>query len=217
MINLIPAELKQSRAYGRHNVSLLGYSIALLATAVATTGIMLVSLQVIGTDETALKEGLQTSQTEITALESEVKTVEAVADRLETAKLINEQSVSFSELIPGIGAVLPEGVILNSLSLNGGNTDPLQLNVDMTDAGLASVLIRNLVESDLFEAADILSLSPRGAAASTDEAVTQYNFTASLTASFTGTAEAAKKVARAEAAKKAAAAAAAAEAGEKEQ
>jgi Tfp pilus assembly protein PilN len=132
------------------------------------------------------------------------------------AKRINEQSVSFSELIPKIGAVLPEGVVLNSLSLTGGITDPLQLNVDMLNANLVSVLIRNLVESDLFEAADILSLSPRGASDSEGGGAV-YNFNASLTASFTGTADAAKKAAKAEAAKKAAAAAQAEAAGESSQ
>lgn len=210
MINLLPPSIKKRRLFGRRNISLLGYSASLLITALATAGIMLVSLQIIGASETDLKNDLAESQAKILLLEKDVKAIESVAVRLATAKKISDQSVSFSELIPKIGAVLPEGVILNGLSLSGGITDPLQLDVNMTSASLAPIMIRNLVESDLFEAADISTLSPIGVSAGVDDTASSYTFTASITASFTGTAEAAKALARAEAAKAAAAAAKAA-------
>ena len=97
---------------------------------------------------------------------------------------------------------------MNSLSLTGGVTDPLQLEVDLRDANLSSVTIRNLIESDLFEAADITALTPVGTA---DDPTVIYPYTASITVSFTGTAEARKKADAAEASKKKAAAAAAAQ------
>ena len=214
MINLIPPELRESRVYGRRNVSLTSYSIALLATAVLTASIIIASLQFIDSEEPDLLKNLESSKGTITLLEKEVASVEAVANRLETAKLIEEQSVSFSELIPKIGAVLPEGVVLNALSLTGGKTDPIQLDISLKDATLAPVMIRNLVDSDLFEAADISSLSPKGTSA---DDTTGYLYTASISASFTGTAEALKKIQNAEAAKKAAADAAAAEAAKGQQ
>jgi Tfp pilus assembly protein PilN len=207
MINLIPPQLKENRAYGRRNISMLIYSGALLGTALTTAAIMIISLQFVGSEEPVLRQSIQDNQNTISMLEKNVKTVEDVAKRLETAKKIGDQSVDFSELIPKIGAVLPQGVILNSLSLTGGATDPLQLEVDLIDANLASVMIRNLVDSDLFEAADITSLAPLG---SEEGSVITYKFTASITASFTGTAEAKRKAEAAEAAKKKAAEAAAA-------
>lgn len=217
MINLLPPTVKENHLYGRRNVALLSYSATLLATAILTAGIMYGSLQFIGTDESDLKEEIKAAQTDITALESQIKPIESVATRLETAKKIADQSVNFSELIPKIGAVLPNGVILNALSLTGGNTDPLQLDVDMTDANLAAVMIRNLVESDLFEAADIANLTPKtsGEEGDSTSGITpsQYKFNASITASFTGTAEAKRKAAAAE---KAAAEAAKAAAAQKE-
>ena len=211
MINLLPPIIKENRDYGRKNLSLLGYSIALLATALMTAGIMVVSLQFIGAEEPELRKKNNEDQQTIAKLEEEVKKVESIATQLQTAKKINDLSISFSELIPKIGAVLPDGVILNALSFTGGPTDPLQLDVDLTNASLAAILIRNLDESELFEAADISSLSPRGTGTAADTTETNtYSFTASITASFTGTAEAAKKAKAAEAAKKAAADAAAA-------
>lgn len=204
MINLLPPTIKEERAYGRKNISLIGYSGALLATALTTAVIMLLSLQFIGSEEPDLRKSLEADTARVTALEAEIKSIENIAIRLETAKKVADRSVKLSELIPQIGAVLPDGTVLNALSLSGGITEPLQLDVDLKDANLAAVLIRNLVESDLFEAADISSLSPRGTG--TDESAGEtYQFTASLTANFTGTADAKKKAAAAEAAKKKAA------------
>lgn len=204
MINLLPPQVKQERSYGRKNISLIGYSGALLATALTTAVIMILSLQFIGSEEPDLRKNLEVDMARVNSLEAEIKSIENVALRLEIAKKVADRSVKLSELIPQIGAVLPDGVVLNALSLTGGTTDSLQLDVDLREASLAAVLIRNLVESDLFEAADISSLSPRGTG--TEESAGEiYQFTASLTANFTGTADAKKKALAAEAAKKKAA------------
>ncbi len=213
MINLLPQELKDSRKYGRKNISLFGYSVALLATAVVTAGILIAGIQFVGSEEPTLKTKLQSSQDEIALLEKDIQSIETIATRLETAKNIRAKSISFSELIPKIAAVLPDGVVLNALTLTGGVTDPLKLDVDLRTADLGPVTIRNLVESKLFEAADIATLTPKGEG-SGEEASTDYQANASITASFTGTAEAARKAAAAEAAVKAAADAAAAKASE---
>jgi len=201
MINLLPPDIKKARSYGRKNTSLLIYSGALLSTAVLTASIMILSLQFVGSDEPSLRQKLADSQTKITILEKDISQIENIASRLETADKIKKLSISFSELIPKIGAVLPEGIVLNALSLTGGSTDPLKLDVDLENASLAPVLIKNLVESELFEAADIASLTPKSSDGTESSAVT-YSFTASITASFTGTAEAQKKLKAAEEAKK---------------
>ncbi len=210
MINLLSPEIKAERSYGRQNRSLLGYNVVLLLTALAIMGIMAGSLQFVGAGEGKLNEEIDNSSVKILSLESDVKPIEAVAGRLESANKISDLSVKFSELIPQIGAVLPEGVVLNALSLTGGKTDPLLLDVNMTSASLAPVLIRNLVDSDLFEAADVASIAPKGSGG-TGEKTATYSFTASLTASFTGSAEIKRKAAAAEAAAAEAKAAAAAE------
>lgn len=214
MINLLPHNIKENRKYGRRNRSLLGYSLLLMLTALGTAGIMAGSLSFIGADKPSLQNEINESNIKILSLESTVKETEKIATRLETAKKISDSSVSFSDLIPEIGAVLPDGVILNALSLTGGKIGVLQLDVDMVNSSLAPILIKNLVESDLFEAADIGSLTPKGsgpASNGTDDQVSSYAFSASLTASFTGTNDAKKKIAAAAAAKKAAQEAAAAE------
>ena len=203
MINLLPQSIKESRSYGRKNTNLFGYSVALLGTAFLTASIMFVGIKFIGSDEPSLRKKITEDQATVANLEKDVKNIESIASRLETAKQISSNSISFSELIPKIGAVLPQGVVLNALSFTGGPTDPLQLDVDLLNASLAPVLVKNLVESGIFEAADISTLSPLSG--SSDVAKPDsYQFTATLTASFTGTADATKKAAAVEAAKKAA-------------
>jgi Tfp pilus assembly protein PilN len=214
MINLLSPNIKEERVYGRRNRTLLGYSFVLLLTAAAIAMIMIISLQFVGSDESKLRKEIDNTAVEISALETSIKSIESVASRLDTAKQVSDLSVKFSDLIPKIGAVLPEGVILNALSLTGGIADPLQLDVDITSAGLAPILVRNLVESDLFEAADISSITPKGLGEETvDGESSKYTFTASLTASFTGSADLKKKAAAAAAAAAAALAAEAEEAG----
>lgn len=207
MINLVPPAIKEERRYGRKNVSLFGYSIALALTALATAIIMIVGIQFIASDEPMLQERLDESNVEIAALESDIKPVEQIAERLETAKQLDDKSIDFSELIPKIAAVLPDGVVLNALALTGGSTDPLQLDVDLRSAELGPVTIRNLIDSDLFEAADISTLTPKGTSEDSN-AEDEFQFNASITANFTGTADALKKQKAKEAAANAAAAAA---------
>lgn len=195
MINLLPHDIKETRKYGRRNQSLLGYIFLLFLTALATAGIMIGSLKFVGTDKASLNKEISESNTQILELESSITATEKIASRLETAKKISDASINFSDLIPEIGAVLPKGVVLNALALNEGRTGTLQLDVDMTSSGLAPVLIKNLVESDLFEAADIGNLTPKSAGSSSSNQSSVYGFSASLTASFTGTNDAKKKIA----------------------
>jgi len=100
-----------------------------------------------------------------------------------------DSSIVFSELVPQIGSLLPQGTIINSLALTGGETDPLTLDVNLSGANLAPVLQSNLIQSELFEAADVNSITPLG---NTD---TIYQFNASVSVSFTGSAEAKRKIA----------------------
>ncbi len=201
MINLIPSSLKQQRKYGRRNGILLGYSVVLLLAAIGVAGVLTLSHQLMTNTQANLQNEIDDITTQqIEPLRGEVVEIENVATRFETAQQLQEQSVKFSELLPNIAAALPQGVVLNALSLNGGISDPLALDVSLTSADLAPILLRNIVESDLFEAADIASLTPTGGG---DENTTgedgeqvervQYRFNAQVTASFAGTAEAERK------------------------
>jgi Tfp pilus assembly protein PilN len=179
MINLLPPEVKQDRSYGRKNRALLGFSFSLVTAAVVIAGIMFIGVQYAGSEEPDIRASIEEMKQEISLREARVTEVQSLATRLEIASRIRDTSVEFSTVIPEIAALLPPGTVLNGLSLQGGGDDPIQLDVDLVSADLAPILIKTLSDSDLFEAADIASLTPRGA--SDDDT---YRFTASVTASF---------------------------------
>jgi hypothetical protein len=202
MINLLPLEIRTSRQYGRKNRVLIIYVFALLITALLVAIVMLGSLKFFGMNESALREEIEENNVALSALRTNTTELNKTVTKLETVDKLYESGVTFSSLIPRIGSLLPEGTVLNALSLTGDNTGALSLDVDLEKPELAAVLIRNMIDSDLFEAADVGNINPKGSEGD------RYRYGTVLRVSFEGSAEAKRK---AEAAKKAAAAAKTAE------
>ena len=205
MINLLPRDIVDERMYGRRNKVLIGYVVAFSLTAVLVAIVMLGSLEFFGTDETSIKREIGQNEATISNLKSNTSELNQTVNRLETVNTLYESNVIFSELIPNIGSILPEGAVLNGLSLTGGSTDALTLDVDLEEPEIAATLVRNLVESEIFEAADVGNLNPKGADGD------RYRYGTSVSVNFEGAAAA--KAAAERAAKEKAAAKAAEESG----
>lgn len=179
MINLLPNEMREEREYGRKNRVLLGYSFAVMTTVILVSVIMIGSLQFIGRDTEQIQQTIVENEADIVRLEREIMDLRDVSTRLQSAGKLYEQSVIFSELIPRIGGILPQGSVINGLSLSdGADGDTLSLSVSLLTADLAPVLQQNLISSDLFEAADIGSITP------TNDENSIYTFTATVNVSF---------------------------------
>lgn len=197
MINLLPNSAREEHSYGRRNRKLLALVFLGAFTAVGVGAIMYLTLVFVGSEQQDIQSNIDSNQTLVTALEGQTADVAKVAARLDTTYKLYDKSIKFSEVIPQIGSLLPKGTIIDSLSLTGGSTDPLALSVSAASPDLIPVLQKNLIESELFEAADVLNIAPIGG--------TDYAYTASISASFTGSAEAKRKAAAAAAAAQAAA------------
>jgi cell division protein FtsL len=191
MINLLPLETRTERIYGRKNRVLAGYAFALLTTAVLVAVVMIGSLKFFGTDEIALKNEIATDAATIAELQKETTDLNETVSQLDTVDKLYESGITFSTIVPRIGSLLPEGTVLNALSLTGESTDTLSLDVDLERPELAVVLVKNLIESDLFEAADIGNLNPKGSDGD------RYRFGTVVRVSFEGSAEAKRKAAAA--------------------
>jgi hypothetical protein len=161
--------------------------VALLITAILVGIVMLGSLKFFGTDEAALKNEIEENNATITILRSNTSELNQTVTRLSTVDKLYESGITFSTLIPRIGSLLPEGTVLNGLSLTGESTDTLNLDVDLERPELAAVLIRNMVDSDLFEAADIGNLNPKGAEGD------RYRYGTVMRVSFEGSSDAKNK------------------------
>ncbi len=193
MINLLPPKIKVDRKFGRLNRRLLGYGVSIIFIGILSIAVVLFNMQYVQADEQRLNEEMKSRASEATALEATQKDVDKIAAQLKTIDKLYSGEVKFSELIPKIGALLPSGVILNGLSLSGGKTNPLQLDVDMETQELSAVFLQNLIHSDLFEAVDISSIISKGGGIP-KPGIKTYEYGATLSASFKGTA-AAKKAA----------------------
>ncbi len=190
MINLLPPTIKHDRMYGRRNIKLLSYSIAILVIGIASVGVLLANMSIVSGDKNRLAEEMNTRQVEMDKLKSQQKDIDKIASQLKVIDKLYSGEVKFSEVVPKIGSLLPSGMILNGLSLTGGKTSPLQLDVDMDSQQLAATFQQNLVGSDMFEAADISSILTKGCTSKNGTKV--YSYGATLSASFKGS-KAAKK------------------------
>jgi Tfp pilus assembly protein PilN len=185
MINLLPTDVKEARIYGRRNRSLVGYCFGVIVIGVFTVSIAFFNMRFVMADETRLKEEMQQQKTLAESLEKDQQEVDKIATQLKTIDKLYSGEVKFSELIPKIANLLPNGVVLNALTLTGGKSSPLQLDIDMESQGLAAVFQQNLVNSDLFAAADISNITNKGDAAP-KPGQKNYPFGATLTATFEG-------------------------------
>ncbi len=183
MINLLPPAIVSDRRYGRRNITVLRYAITVACIGLTSIGIFLFNMHFVSDDESRLKLEMASQAVQISKLEEGQKNVDKIAGQLKTIDKLYTGEVKFSQLIPNIGALLPNGVVLNALALSGGSASPLSLDVDMENQNLAAVFQQNLVKSDLFGAADISAISSKGdASAKPGQKV--YPFGASLTATF---------------------------------
>lgn len=184
MINLLPKDAKKERIYGRRNRRLIGYSLSIVSIGLIAISISLFNMRYVYGDEKRLKQEMAQRSTEVSALESSQQQVEKISSQLKTIDKLYSGEVKFSILVPQIGALLPNGVVLNALTLTGGRTSPLQLDIDMDDPNLAGVFAKNLVKSELFEAVDIGAINTKGGAAK--PGLRSYAYGATLVASFKG-------------------------------
>ncbi len=185
MINLLPHDTKKERSYGRKNRRLIGYSISILIIGFITTSVSLSNMRYVNGDENRLKNEMSQRDTEVKALESSQQQVEKISTQLKTIDKLYSGEVKFSLLVPQIGALLPNGVVLNALTLTGGKASPLQLDIDMEDPNLAGIFAQNLIKSDLFDAVDIGAIISKGSGTA-KPGQKHYGYGATLVASFKG-------------------------------
>jgi Tfp pilus assembly protein PilN len=159
MINLIPTTLKAERKYGRLNLliaKLLGG--VMLISALAAL-VMLSGLQLTKADQKFHEESITIK----TAAYEEVRAYEEQSSALKTRtaniKKLFEREVKFSKLLVDIASSIPVGAQLTDLALTGTSTEPLQITANVQTQDLSGVLRKNLVDSGIFESADVQNVS----------------------------------------------------------
>lgn len=191
MINLIPNSIREERKYGRRNIVLRNTAVGCLSVALVIYAILFWSSNYISSQQDAIASETAELGSTVAGLQAQTNNISNLSKRIDNAYELYENNIIFSELIPQIGSLLPQGSNLTALNLTGGTNDPVQLNFELISPDLAPTVRQNLFSSDLFEVADIQTIN------TTTDTDSQYTSNAVITVSFTGSADAkAKEAAR---------------------
>ena len=160
MINLLPDQTKQQIVAARTNVKLtkyiifLGFAIAFLALACTTTYFILEN------NKTEAEKIIASGLNKAITYSSVNKKADAFRDNLATAKSILDQQTSYSDIVIGIGAALPSGVIIDELSVNNNNLGtPITIKARARSADDVAKLNNSFASSKLFSNFSVQSLA----------------------------------------------------------
>lgn len=163
MINLIPTDHKQSTTFARYNTKLVGW---LIGIAIAVFGLVVVvggGLFYINQDVKNYKESIAISEQTLKA-ENEEETLARVAEisgRLSLVVDVLSREVLFSKLLPYLGSIMPDGTVLENLSLSREQAGGIDLSIGAVNEFAASQALANIKAEDnlLFTAADANSIT----------------------------------------------------------
>lgn len=164
MINLLPPAEKEVIMYARYNTQLrrwmLGVSVGLVGVALVVLGGQMILKQSVDSYQQAISSSKEQLQQQ-----NQKETLEKVKGIQSSFKLVVDvlsREVLFSKLLPQVGRVMPNGTVLEGLSLN---TDAGQTAFDITasarDFTSGSQIQVNLIDpaNKLFEKADLVNVS----------------------------------------------------------
>lgn len=180
MINLLPPEIKKEAEYSTAQKEVIVYGASLILFGIVAIGIQLLGYVFINQQRNDLKTDLDAKNAQLEDInKSQSDAVRLSADINKVGALLDRQ-VDFSTLIQEVGAVLPNGTRLNSLSLGVDNTQPISFQFDIDTQEKAAVVRKNLEDSNLFVGADIQNINVR----ETNEDGNAVSFTTSIITKF---------------------------------
>lgn len=160
MINLLPNIIKQQIRAGRTNTVLVKYIIVLVLSVAFLASACYISYLFLTNSKTGAERLLAITQSKNTESTSITDQANAISASLATAKNILDQQVSYSNIITELAAVLPAGVILDSLSLtNSVIGTPIILKAHAKTADNVATLKANFQKSQLFSNYNMTSLT----------------------------------------------------------
>lgn len=191
MINLLPPTVRESLSYARKNTSLRRSAVAMTIVLICIVVTLLGGLLYLRQTSQTLANQIDTTkqQLQIQNQETIEKDVENLSSTLKLVVQVLSKQVIFSDLIKQVGAAMPRGTVLTSLSINqvsGG----LDLQAKAADYQTATQVQVNLKdpESLLFEQVDIVNIQCQtDSTASADPLNSRYPCTIQLRALFSKT------------------------------
>jgi Tfp pilus assembly protein PilN len=162
MINLLPPDVKQAIAYGRHNTKLLRWSFALICSIAGVALVAALGLFYINRSITAYASQVDKGQAglKIQKLDETQKKVQDISGSLNLVVQVLSREILFSKLLKQIGSAIPA-----KASLSGIQIAKVQGGIDLTavaaDYNTATQVQVNLQDpaNKIFDKADIINIS----------------------------------------------------------
>jgi len=162
MINLLPPDLKTSIIYARRNTTLIKWLVATLIGLAGVGAVVVAGQLYINHSVNIYKSEVQRSKQQLSAqkLEETQARVTDISNSIKLATQVLSREILFSKLLQQIGAVMPSGSSLQSLTigkLEGG----IDLQAVAVDYQTSTQVLVNLKDpqNKIFESADIVSVS----------------------------------------------------------
>jgi Tfp pilus assembly protein PilN len=160
MINLLPPDEKREIQAGRSNILLLRYNILLVISVgflMAAIGIVYVYL---GNTKAGAEQTIKENQAKVVDFAATEKEANEFKNNLSIAKQILDKEVTYTKVILDISALLPKGVVLDSLNLVAKTFGtPVTLNARAKNVDSAIALKTAFQNSPLFSNVNFQSIS----------------------------------------------------------
>jgi Tfp pilus assembly protein PilN len=178
MINLIPDHLRSNNRYAARNTRLIRYTAVAILTMVSIMVITGLSILGMNRRESNLQNQANTQSQKLAAYKPLQTQGQQLSDQITTINTLLDRQIAFSDLLPQIAKIMPQGAILRELDLSASDIlpsaatgavggaatsstqKPFVIQAAVTDRSVATTLLDNIKASkDLFTDADIVDVN----------------------------------------------------------
>lgn len=162
MINLMPNDIKEQLVYGRRNRLLLRWMFAVFMVIVVVAAMTVFGQYYINRNVNSLQAVAKITKQRIEDqnLAAVQKDILTLSNNFKIVTQLLSKQLLFSKMFVKIGGIIPNGAILNSITLSTTNS-ALDLNVVATNREAATQAFVNISDpkNGLFEKADLISVN----------------------------------------------------------
>lgn len=160
MINLLPPQKLANIRIARGNTTLRRYLELFIALLVIVVAALVSSYYFLSAQKANEQSIVDAEKSRVAELEPVQKQAEQLSATINTIASLSSRDVAFSNLLVQIGGLMPEGSVLTGLQFSIEDYDsPLVISAQIESEATAATLLKNLQSSDLFESAEIKTVS----------------------------------------------------------
>lgn len=163
MINLLPPRERIDIELSKKNSVLRRYVELLLLAVLIVFVVIAGSLYYLKQQENNTRQSLELNSEKMKELEASQEEAQQLSTTINTIAALLSRDLTFSAMLKDIGTLMPSGAVLSGLELSGTDTKaPLIVSARIENEQVAAVLRNNLANSELFDKAEIVSITKVG-------------------------------------------------------